>query len=226
MSSASPTPSVRRLPPVASLREQVHRALVAAIVAGELEPGELVSVPTLAARFDVSATPVREAVLDLERRGFLEAVRNKGFRVTRVSDQTLRHVAAVRLVIEPVWMERLAKSFPVGQLGEFRALADEIVEGARTGDLIAYLQADQAFHLRLMGLLGNPVAGEIVADLRDRARLLGLSTMVAGGTLAASAQEHHELLDLLAAGDGPGAKALMERHIGHSLGTWAGKPED
>ena len=50
--------------------------------------------------------------------------------------------------------------------------------------------------------------------------------MVAGGTLAASAQEHHELLDLLAAGDGPGAKALMERHIGHSLGTWAGKPED
>jgi DNA-binding transcriptional regulator YhcF (GntR family) len=144
MSAASPTPSVRRLPPVASLREQVHRALVAAIVAGELEPGELVSVPTLAARFDVSATPVREAVLDLERRGFLEAVRNKGFRVTRVSDQTLRHVAAVRLVIEPVWMERLAKSFPVGQLQEFRALADEIVESARTGDLIAYLQADQA----------------------------------------------------------------------------------
>jgi DNA-binding GntR family transcriptional regulator len=183
-------------------------------------------VPTLAARFDVSATPVREAVLDLERRGFLEAVRNKGFRVTRVSDQTLRHVAAVRLVIEPIWMERLAKSFPVGQLAEFRALADEIVEGARTGDLIAYLQADQSFHLRLMGLLGNPVASEIVSDLRDRARLLGLSTMVASGTLASSAQEHHELLDLLAAGDGSGAKALMERHIGHSLGTWAGKPED
>ena len=226
MSAAAPSPSVRRLPPVASLREHVHRALVAALVTGELEPGELVSVPTLAARFDVSATPVREAVLDLERRGFLEAVRNKGFRVTRVSDETLRHVAAVRLVIEPVWMERLAGSFPVGRLPELRALADEIVECARAGDLIAYLQADQAFHLRLTALLGNPVAGEIVSDLRDRARLLGLSAMVAGGTLAGSAQEHHELLDLLAAGDGPGARALMERHIGHSLGMWAGRPED
>ncbi|WP_369372418.1 GntR family transcriptional regulator [Promicromonospora sp. Populi] len=225
MSAAVPTPSVRRPPPVASLRARVHRALVAAIVAGELEPGELVSVPTLAARFDVSATPVREAVLDLERRGFLEAVRNKGFRVTRVSDETLGHVAAVRLVIEPIWMERLARSFPIGQLPELNALADEIVEGARTGDLISYLQADQSFHLRLMGLLGNPVADEIVSDLRDRARLLGLSAMVANGTLADSAQEHHELLDLLAAGDGPGAKALMERHIGHSLGTWAGNPE-
>ncbi|GAA4715381.1 DNA-binding transcriptional regulator, GntR family [Promicromonospora umidemergens] len=226
MSAAAPTPSLRRLPQVASLREQVHGALVAALVTGELEPGELVSVPTLAARFDVSATPVREAVLDLERRGFLEAVRNKGFRVTRVSDETLRHVAAVRLVIEPVWMERLAGSFPVGRLPELRALADEIVECARAGDLIAYLQADQAFHLRLTALLGNPVAGEIVSDLRDRARLLGLSAMVAGGTLVGSAQEHHELLDLLAAGDGPGARALMERHIGHSLGTWAGRPED
>ncbi|HEV6952075.1 MAG TPA: GntR family transcriptional regulator [Promicromonospora sp.] len=226
MSPAAPTPTARRPGPAASLREQVHRALVAAIVVGELEPGELVSVPTLAARFDVSATPVREAVLDLERRGFLEAVRNKGFRVTRVSDRTLRHVAAVRLAIEPVWMERLAPSFPAEQLGELRALADEIVEGARRGDLVAYLQADQTFHLRLMGLLGNPVASDIVADLRDRARLHGLSAMVASGTLADSAQEHHELLDLLAAGDGAGARTLMERHIGHSLGTWAGKPED
>lgn len=225
MSATPSTSSFRLLPPITSLREQVHRALVAAIVTGELEPGEFVSVPTLATRFDVSATPVREAVLDLERRGFLEAVRNKGFRVTRVSDRTLRHVAAVRLVIEPVWMERLAQSFQLEQLPDLRALADGIVEGARTGDLIGYLQADQTFHLRLTALLDNPVADEIVSDLRDRARLLGLSAMVARGTLVSSAQEHHELLDLLAAGDGPGARALMERHIGHSVGAWAGKPE-
>lgn len=225
MTTTPPASSVRRLVPVASLREQVHRALVAAIVTGELAPGELVSVPSLAARFDVSATPVREAMLDLEKRGFVAAVRNKGFRVTQVSDESLRYVAELRLLIEPVWMERLARAFPVAHLREFRALADRIVEGARVGDLIAYLQADQDFHLRLTALLGNPVVTEMVADLRDRARLLGLSAMVASGTLADSAQEHHELLDLLAAGDGPGARALMERHIGHSVGTWAGKSE-
>jgi len=48
-----------------SLREQVTRALEAAIVDGELEPGVIYSAPGLAERFGVSATPVREAMLDL-----------------------------------------------------------------------------------------------------------------------------------------------------------------
>ena len=49
-----------------SLREQVTRALEAAVVAGELQPGVIYSAPALAERFGVSATPVREAMLDLE----------------------------------------------------------------------------------------------------------------------------------------------------------------
>src|SRR5256885_1587610 len=96
--------SLRRIEPTESLRERVRRALVAAIVTGELAPGRLVSVPTLAARFNVSATPVREAILELEKLGFVDPVRNKGFRITAVSEETLRHVASVRLMIEPTCM--------------------------------------------------------------------------------------------------------------------------
>ncbi|MBB2985234.1 GntR family transcriptional regulator [Terracoccus luteus] len=217
--------SLRRIEHTESLRERVRRALVAAIVTGELAPGQLVSVPTLATRFNVSATPVREAILELEKSGFVEPVRNKGFRITVVSEDSLRHVAAVRLMIEPVCMERLAGAFPTAALAELRAGADRIVEGARTGDLVAYLEADTAFHVRLTAMVGNPVAVDIVSDLRSRARLLGLSAMAGTNRLVESAHEHHELLELLAAGDGAGARALMERHIGHSVGLWAGQSE-
>jgi len=217
--------SLHRIAPTESLRERVRRALVAAIVTGELAPGQLVSVPTLATRFNVSATPVREAVLELEKSGFVEPVRNKGFRITAVSDDTLRHVASVRLMIEPICMERLAASFPSAALRELRAGADRIVEGAVTGDLVAYLEADTAFHVRLTAMLGNPITVEIVSDLRSRARLLGLSAIAGTSRLVESAHEHHELLDLLSDGDGAGARALMERHIGHSLGLWAGQAE-
>jgi DNA-binding GntR family transcriptional regulator len=216
---------LRRIEPTESLRERVRRALVAAIVTGELAPGQLVSVPTLATRFNVSATPVREAILELEKSGFVEAVRNKGFRITAVSDDALRNVASVRLMIEPTCMERLAAAFPSAALPELRAGADRIVEGARTGDLVAYLEADTAFHVRLTAMLGNPIAVDIVSDLRSRARLLGLSAIAGTSRLVESAHEHHELLDLLSSGDGAGARALMERHIGHSLGLWAGQAE-
>jgi DNA-binding GntR family transcriptional regulator len=64
-----------------SLREQVSHALRAALIAGELRPGVVYSAPVLAAGFGVSATPVREAMLDLAKEGLVEVVRNKGFRV-------------------------------------------------------------------------------------------------------------------------------------------------
>ena len=225
MSTTTSPGSLQRIEPTESLRERVRRALVAAIVTGELAPNQLVSVPTLATRFNVSATPVREAILELEKSGYVEPVRNKGFRITVVSEESLRHVASVRLIIEPTCMERLAASFPTTALPELRGGADRIVEGARTGDLVAYLEADTAFHVRLTAMLGNPIAVDIVSDLRSRARLLGLSAIVGTSRLVESAHEHHELLDLLSSGDGAAARALMERHIGHSLGLWAGHAE-
>jgi DNA-binding GntR family transcriptional regulator len=217
--------ALRPAPPRASLREHVHQALSAAIVSGELEPGTLITVPTLAVRFDVSATPVREAVLELEKRGFVETVRNKGFRVTAVSDEELGHLVQVRQLLEAPAMERLAGQLPEGALPSLEALADRIEQGAREGDLRAYLEADQEFHLSLTRMLGNPVLTEAIADLRSRTRLVGLASMKASSLLDASAAEHHELLRALVRGDGPAAHELMVRHIRHATGWWAGRGE-
>ena len=120
-------------------------------------------MPTLATRFAVSATPVREAVLELESRGFLESVRNKGFRVTRVAPEpSARSPRSACSSNRRRWSA--GQSFPAEQLPELRALADGIVEGARTGEMIGYTAADREFHLRLAGLLGNPVLVERSAD--------------------------------------------------------------
>ncbi|QEO14812.1 GntR family transcriptional regulator [Agromyces intestinalis] len=217
-----------RLPEPRSLRAQVEQTLSAAIISGELAPGELLTVPTLAARFDVSATPVREAMLELEHRGFVEPVRNKGFRVTEVSDEALRQLVAVRQLLEPPAMEQLARvlpELPADRLEPLRAFAEQIVAGASRGDLPAYLAADVEFHLGLTALLGNDLLVDLVRDLRSRTRLVGLVAMLESDRLGESAAEHLVLLDLLAAGDAAGARDLMHRHIAHTLGWWAGNPE-
>jgi len=208
-----------------SLRSHVEQALSAAIISGELAPGTLLTVPTLATQFDVSATPVREAMLDLESRGFVEPVRNKGFRVTEVSDEVLRELVEVRQLLEPPAMERLATMFPEERMGEMRRVAELIVEGAASGDLQAYLAADLEFHLTLTQMLGNRLLVDIVRDLRSRTRLVGLATMLESDRLGESAAEHLLLLDHFAAGDAAAARDLMHRHIHHTLGWWAGNPE-
>lgn len=217
--------SAIRQPEPASLREQVERALSVAIIAGELAPGTLVSVPTLAAQFQVSATPVREAMLDLEKRGFVEPVRNKGFRVTHVKEEDLVEIVQVRQMLEVPAMVAVTATFPHDRAPEFRALADDIVDAVRRSDLPAYLAADLAFHLTLLRLTGNSRLVHLVADMRSQTRMTGLANMLGTDQLTESANEHHALLDLMAAGRTDDVQQLMTRHVGHVLGWWSGLPE-
>ncbi|MDQ1035137.1 DNA-binding GntR family transcriptional regulator [Streptomyces sp. V3I8] len=213
------------LPPLGgkkpSYRERVADALRAALVAGELRPGEVHSAPALAARFGVSATPVREALLDLAKEGLLDTVPNKGFRVTAVSEQQLDEYTHIRSLVEIPTTAGLARSADPAALEALRPVAREIVTAAAAGDLIAYVEADVRFHLGLLALAGNAHLVEVVGDLRKRSRLYGLQALVEAGRLESSAEEHLEILDALVARDEEAVRAVMTRHLGHVRGLWA-----
>jgi DNA-binding GntR family transcriptional regulator len=220
--SIGPLPSVRRLAQKENLRDSVANALRAAVISGELVPGEVYSAPMLGARFGVSATPVREAMLDLVREGLVTSRRNKGFRVTEVSDEDLDNLASLRQLIEPPTIRDVVPLIPAEDFPRLRALAEDIVVAAEAGDLIAYIEADRVFHVTLLAYSGNQRLVDVVSDLRSQTRLLGLTPLVESGRLGQSAVEHHELMDLVEARDAEGAEQLMQRHISHVRGLWAG----
>ncbi|GGX53109.1 GntR family transcriptional regulator [Streptomyces fructofermentans] len=204
-----------------SYRERVADALRAALIAGELRPGEVYSAPGLAGRFGVSATPVREAMLDLAKEGLVDTVPNKGFRVTAVSERQLDEYTHIRSLIEIPTTAALATTAEPAALEQLRPVAREIVTAAADGDLIAYVEADIRFHLGLLALAGNEHLVAVVGDLRKRSRLYGLHALVEAGRLEASAEEHLEILDALAARDESAVRAVMTRHLGHVRGLWA-----
>ncbi|MFG2639622.1 GntR family transcriptional regulator [Streptomyces sp. NPDC048370] len=203
------------------LRDQVAHALRAALISGELRPGQVYSAPALAEDFGISATPVREAMLDLAREGLVEPVRNKGFRVTAVSEKDLDQYSEIRALIEVPTVGRVTRSATREELEALRPVAEEIVRSARDHDLIGYLEADRRFHLSLLALCGNERLVETVGDLRKRSRLYGLTALDESGELISSAEEHLELLDLMLAGDAKGAEKCMTRHLGHVRSLWA-----
>ncbi len=208
-----------------SLREEAADALRAALVAGQMRPGVVYSVPALAAQLGVSATPVREAMLDLVKEAQVEPVRNRGFRVTELSDQELDDITQLRALIEVPTVAQIASFADPAALEALRPYAQAIIASAAAGDLIGYIRSDGIFHLRLLAFAGNEQLVEVVRDLRDRTRLYGLERMVARGRLVAAAEEHIELLEVLLAHDAAAAEAVMARHIGHIRGSWADKPE-
>ncbi|WNI21640.1 GntR family transcriptional regulator [Streptomyces sp. ITFR-16] len=203
------------------LRDQVAHALRAALISGELRPGTVYSAPALASEFGVSATPVREAMLDLAREGLVEAVRNKGFRITELTEQDLDDFTELRAMIEVPTVGRIARMSLTVELEALRPVALEIVEAARRLDILGYLEADRRFHLALLALAGNRRLVEEVGELRKRSRLFGLNRLAESGQLTASAEEHVQLLDLVVAGDAEGAEACMLAHMSHVRSLWA-----
>jgi DNA-binding GntR family transcriptional regulator len=205
-----------------NLREEITQTLRSAVISGELRPGVVYSAPSLAAQFGVSATPVREAMLDLANEGLVDIVRNKGFRVTEVSGKDLDELSELRVLIEVPTVRRIASVGVAGSvLDELRPLASEIEAAAARGDLIAHVTADTEFHLRLLSLAGNRHLVETVRSLRARSRIYGLRSLADRAALVPSAHEHAELLDLLAAGSVDAVEELMRAHIGHVRGIWA-----
>jgi DNA-binding GntR family transcriptional regulator len=208
-----------------SLRQQVTRALRAALVAGEMRPGRVYSAPALADQFGVSATPVREAMLDLAKEGLVEVVRNKGFRVRELSPRELDEITKLRMLIEVPTVAEIARGDHTASRSDLDALrkaAQHLVALAKAGDLVGYVEADMRFHGRLLALAGNQHLLEVVNDLRGRSRLFGLHELAERGELADSAREHEQIIDLVGAGDEENVTALMIQHIGHVRGAWAG----
>lgn len=212
-----------------NLRQEISAALRAALITGEMRPGVLYSAPTLAKMFGVSATPVREAMLDLANEGLVEVVRNKGFRATELSDRELDEITSIRALLEVPTVGEIAARCDEDmrtKVEELRPLARDIERLAEVPDLIAYVEADREFHLRLLALSGNTHLVELVGNLRARSRLFGLRSLADRGVLGRSAREHEQIVDLVLACDAEGAADLMRLHIGHIRGAWAGRPED
>jgi DNA-binding GntR family transcriptional regulator len=208
-----------------SLRDQVRRSLEAAMIAGELKPGELYSAPALGERFGVSATPVREAMLDLSKDGFVVAERNRGFRVVEMSEGDLDEICQIRLLLEVPTTVEVARIITPPVLDRLAVIADEIVEAAARGDLIDYLDSDRRFHVLLISQLGNDRLTELVDRLRRQTRLFGLDALAISGSLIASAQEHHGLIEAMRARDTARTKSLINSHIKHIRGLWVGRGE-
>jgi DNA-binding GntR family transcriptional regulator len=170
------------------LRDQVNQALRAALEAGELKPGAVYSAPVLAARFGVSATPVREAMLDLIKEGLVEAVPNKGFRVIEVTERDLAELLEIRALLEAPGTVLVARSASRAQL-------EALLGPARTG-------GDAGFHQALLTLTGNRHLVALVDELRRR-----------GARCGGEAAGHERLVDLMLTRDLDGVEALMHRHL-------------
>ena len=182
------------------------------IVSGRTPPGAIYSVPGLATELAVSTTPVREALLELTRSGLLVAMRNRGFRVERLSLEALNSLFTMRELLERYALETLARQ-GVKDRDALIALADEVSNAVAANNLADYLTCDRAFHEALVEQAGNPFLTKMVMQLRDDMRLYGIDSAEGRTRQKQSVAEHYEMVELADKGNAEEAADLISRHI-------------
>jgi DNA-binding GntR family transcriptional regulator len=204
--------AIRDADAVTSLRDKVVERVRSDIVSGRVAPGTMYSVPSLAGQLGVSTTPVREALLELSRGGLVTPLRNRGFRVEAASLQDLNNLFAVRTLLERFAVVALAER-GLSDVDELRRLADVVADAVSAHDVLAYVEADRAFHFALVERAENPLLTRLIMELRDGMRLYGIDSSAGRQRQLASVGEHYALIELGTAGKVDEIAALIDRHI-------------
>ncbi|WP_284619528.1 GntR family transcriptional regulator [Aquabacterium humicola] len=196
-----------------STQSDIAQRVVEAILAQKLKPGERLGEQELADLFGVSRTLVREALMQLQARGFVEVRSRKGWYVVEPSIDEARDAFAARRAVEG-GMLRQCEGRPLQSvLKRLKAhIRDEraAVDGADAATR-AFVLAD--FHVCLAESLGHRVLADMLRDLTARTTLVA-TLYQSTHDARASCADHARIVAALEAGDLAGAEALMLEHIG------------
>ena len=193
--------------------DEVHGVLRQGILTGELEPGTRLSVPTLAARFGLSRSPVRDAVLRLVREGLAEEVPYRGAIVRRLRPEEIIPLYEVREVLEGLAARLAAERATEDVVRDLRAAVSEHAAALAAGDLAEHFDADMRFHRLIREATGNAELVAALSPVQDRIRLAMLTTTSLTAGPARALEDHERILEAIEAGDPRRAEALARAHI-------------
>lgn len=197
------------------LREQVLDMLHAAIVNGELKPGQLLVEADLAAQLGVSRAPLREAINILSTQGLVEIVPYHGTRVKSLSRKDIEELYSVRSLMEGFAIQSVIESGNtrevVRQLSEICAA---MVTAADAGDLLSVTQLDRDFHDTLVEGSGNDLLQLLWNTVSLRVRQVMSLKNRRKGDLHYIARNHLVIVEVVESRDVEKAVALIHQHIG------------
>jgi DNA-binding GntR family transcriptional regulator len=196
-----------------SLHDGVAARLRHQVFERELAPGEFIDENALAAAWQISRTPLREALKVLAAEGLVELVPRRGARVVAMTDADAADLFPVMALLEGRCAhEAVVKAGP-DDLADLQRLHDALERHAAAQDMDGYYRANHAFHSRVQALAANRWLDRATGDLRRFMRLWRGRQLGLPGRMAASINEHRVLIDAFVQRDALRAERAMHDHL-------------
>ena len=202
--------------PANALAEQVYARLKSDIFDFRMLPGERFTETAMAELYQVSRTPLRDALYRLQREGYLEVEFRRGWQVRNLDFAHFDNLYDLRIVLESAALERIC------QLDEMPAALHElaaiwlVAEADREADGRRVAELDEQFHTGLVHAAGNAEMTRVHIDLTEKIRIIRRLDFTQGKRVDATYQEHGKLLRLILRRKVTEALLLLRSHITES----------
>ena len=198
--------------------DSVYQQLRAKILNNEFRPGMQLLERDLVDLFGVSRTPVREALVRLQKENLLQIVPRHGIRVRQVSLADIEEIYQVQTSLEATAAGVVAAAnLRAKDLAPFDQACNAMERALNKNDPDAWAAADEAFHAHLLKLGGNPRLTQIVNECWDQIRRVRDLTLRLTPLADMPASRHRAIVAAIRAADGPTAERLCREYRARCL---------
>lgn len=198
-----------------SLHEQTYEAIRSAILSGELAAGDRLIETQLAEMLQVSRTPVREALRQLQRENLVAAEDQGGLRVALLSIHDAIHLYHCRIALEQESVAQACQQATIAQLQQIELAVQQAETAIEPHSLTSYqlLHLDYQFHRLLAESAGNPWLVSLLDQVFDKMALLRLRTLQQNPQVLEIRSEHRRIYEAVADRDPETAIAAIKTHL-------------
>lgn len=219
-SATAPSPLLSRR----VLRDGVYDILLDLLLSGTVEPGSTLGIDSLSRQLQVSPTPIREALAQLEHTGLVQRAALKGYRVAPpLSPEQMKELFEARIILETNAVALASRDLE-GLLPDLRRAHGNHVAVARENsagrkgerDLEGfkhYFDADWAFHQTILDHCGNRFISQMTQSTSTHAHRMRQTVSRGVSDSDEAVQEHAAVLEAFEKHDVPAAEEAMRQHI-------------
>lgn len=198
------------------LYQQIYDIIKSSILAGELKPGEKVNVSQLAEKYNISRTPLREALRQLQIEGLL-VQDHLGLSVVKLEETDFKDLYECRLMLEPKIMGLILKTVANEALEEIEKVLLNAESAFKEGNLLQLLELNAQFHDRLLEASPNKRALHLLQQVRSFLLLYRANILKNNEHNREILKEHRQILNALKARDEAAVIQNVENHLRNDL---------
>ena len=211
MDRTSTLPNIERPP---TLKQMAFDAIKNSIANGNLKTGITYSEKTIAKELGISKSPVREALIDLQLKGFITIIPKIGFKLNELCEKDIKDIYEFRTALEKFVICKICTDISKSEIDDLKRI---LARNKANQDILSFMENDIQFHRYLAQLSKNKNIIEALEGIWDLCGWVGYKALSASQELAGVTEEHVNILKAVQKRDKKAVGEAVEKHMDSTL---------